>query len=95
MINANLSPKNERIDLRIPAAEKVLLEKAASYQHVGLTTFVMQAALPKARRIVDQAERLVLSVDEAQQVMDYLDHPPAPTAALMAAARRLARRGQE
>ena len=40
------------------------------------------------REVVDPAERIVLTERDTARVLDLLEKPPAPTAALLAAARR-------
>jgi uncharacterized protein (DUF1778 family) len=85
--------RDERLDLRMPAADKAVLEKAASHRHMNITSFVLAVALPEARKVLSEAEVLKLSAEDSDRVMAYLDQPPAPTPTLLAAAARLARRG--
>jgi uncharacterized protein (DUF1778 family) len=92
MATAEIS-RGERLDLRLPAADKALLERAASYRHMNITSFVLDIALPEARKVLSEADSIKLSMQDSERVMAYLDHPPAPTATLLAAAARLARRG--
>jgi uncharacterized protein (DUF1778 family) len=47
----------------------------------------MRAAVPAARAVVDRNERIVLSERDTTRVLELLDNPPKPTAALRAAAR--------
>lgn len=82
------APREERIELRATKEEKRLLTTAATYERLDLTSFVMRNALPVAREIVDQAERIVLSERDTERVLDLLENPPEPTPALMEAARR-------
>lgn len=84
--------RNDRIELRTTTAEKRLLAAAAAHERLDVTSFVMRAALPAARRIVDRAERIVLSDRDAERVLKLLDKPPKPTKVLVAAARRYAGR---
>jgi len=83
--------RDDRIDLRASREEKRLLAAAAAYQRLDLTTFVMRTALPVAEEVVAQHERLRLSARDSARVLELLDHPPKPTAALRAGARRLRR----
>jgi len=85
--------RDQRLDLRMPAADKAVLEKAASHRHMNITSFVLAVVLPEARRILSEAESVTLSGKDSERVMAYLDHPPAPTPTLLAAAARLAGRG--
>lgn len=81
--------KNSRVSLRIPAAEKALLMRAAALRQTNLTDFVVRASLEAAHATIDEAERLYLSERDSLAVLDLLEHPPEPNARLLAAARAL------
>jgi uncharacterized protein (DUF1778 family) len=85
--------RDDRIELRTTKEEKRLLAAAASYARLDVTSFIMRSALPAARKVVDRAERIVLSQRDTERVLKLLENPPKPTPALLAAARRRARRG--
>jgi uncharacterized protein (DUF1778 family) len=89
---ANTSTRDDRIELRTTREEKRLLASAAAYERLDVTSFIMRKVLPAAREIVDRAERIVLSERDTARVLKLLEHPPKPTAALLAAARRRARK---
>ena len=78
--------------MRTTKEEKRLLAAAASYERLDVTSFIMRNVLPTARDVVDRAERIVLSERDSKRVLELLENPPKPTAALMAAARRHAAR---
>ena len=78
----------ERIELRATKEEKQLLTKAAAHERLDVTAFVMRAALPAAREIVDRADRIVLSERDTLRVLNLLENPPNATPALAAAMRR-------
>ncbi len=80
--------RDDRIELRASREEKRLLAAAAAYERLDLTTFVMRAALPAAEEIMARHERLTLSARDSARVLELLENPPKPTAALRAAARR-------
>lgn len=80
--------RDERIELRATKEEKRLLTKAAAYERLDVTGFIMRKVLPTAREVIDRAERLVLSERDTVRVLELLEHPPKPTPALIAAARR-------
>lgn len=86
------APRQERIELRATREEKRLLAAAAAHERLDLTAFIMRNALPAARAVVDRAERIELSERDSERVLALLENPPAPTPALMAAARRRAAR---
>ena len=85
---ADSANRDDRIELRTTKEEKRLLAAAASYEQLDVTSFIMRNVLPTARDVVDRAERIVLSGRDSKRVLELLENPPKPTAALMAAARR-------
>lgn len=89
-MTANTETRGDRIELRATREEKRLLASAAAHERLDVTSFIMSKVLPAAREIVDRAERIVLSERDTARVLKLLEHPPKPTAALLAAARRRA-----
>ena len=85
---ATTAARDDRIELRATKEEKRLLAAAAAYERLDVTSFIMRAVLPAAREVVDRAERIVLTERDTVRVLELLEHPPKPTPALMAAARR-------
>ncbi|MFQ5971572.1 MAG: DUF1778 domain-containing protein [Alphaproteobacteria bacterium] len=79
--------RSDRIELRATAQEKSLLARAAAYERLDLTSFVMRAALPAAEKAVRKAERISLSRRDTRRVLDLLENPPKPTERLLKAAR--------
>lgn len=82
------SNRDDRIELRTTRNEKRLLTAAAAHERLDVTSFIMRAALPAARNVIQQAERISLSKRDSLRVLDLLENPPAPTPVLLAAARR-------
>ena len=80
--------RDDRIELRASREEKRVLAAAAAYERLDLTSFVMRSALPAAEEIVARHERITLSARDSARVLDLLEHPPKPTAALRTAAKR-------
>ena len=80
--------REDRIELRATKEEKRLLATAAAYERLDVTSFIMRNVLPSARKVVDRAERIVLSERDSERVLKLLENPPKPSAALLAAARR-------
>lgn len=85
---ATTAARDDRIELRATREEKRLLAAAAAYERLDVTSFIMRNVLPAAREVVDRAERIVLTERDTLRVLELLEHPPKPTPALMAAARR-------
>jgi uncharacterized protein (DUF1778 family) len=84
--------REDRIELRATKEEKRLLATAAAYERLDVTSFIMRNVLPTAREVVDRAERIVLSERDSRRVLELLENPPKPAAALIAAARRRVRK---
>jgi uncharacterized protein (DUF1778 family) len=80
--------RDDRIELRATKEEKRILVAAATQERLDVTSFIMRLALPAAREVVDQAERIVLSKRDSRRVLHLLENPPKPTQALLAAAKR-------
>lgn len=80
--------RSDRIELRATPEEKRVLAAAAAHERLDVTSFVMRTVLPAAREVVERAERIVLSARDSKRVLDLLENPPAPSPALLAAARR-------
>jgi len=84
--------RDDRIELRASTEEKRVLAAAAAYERLDLTTFVLRAALPAAEEVVARHERITLTARDSARVLELLEHPPKPSAALRAAARRRRKR---
>lgn len=80
--------RDDRIELRASREQKRILAAAAAYERLDLTSFVMRTALPAAEEIVARHERISLTARDSLRVLDLLEHPPKPTTALRAAAKR-------
>jgi uncharacterized protein (DUF1778 family) len=87
-MSTTATAREDRIELRATKEEKRLLASAAAYERLDVTSFIMRTVLPAARETVNRAERVALSERDTQRVLDLLENPPAPTPALLAAARR-------
>jgi uncharacterized protein (DUF1778 family) len=83
---------NQRMAVRIPAEEKELLVRAAAMEGTDLTGFVRRHSLKAAWDVIQAAERVKLSGRDSLRVLEVLEHPPAPNAKLVAAAKALAKR---
>lgn len=80
--------KQERLEARIPRAQKRLLERAARLRGTSLTDFVLASAQEAATKTIQDFEILRLC-DEARDIfINALMNPPVPNAALRAAADR-------
>ncbi|MCD4688092.1 MAG: DUF1778 domain-containing protein [Desulfuromonadaceae bacterium] len=82
-----MAAKTERITARVPENVHALLEKAAGLSGATMNQFVVQAAVDKAKKVVEDENIIRLSGESTRLFFEALEHPPAPTAKLLAAAR--------
>ncbi|WP_421934291.1 DUF1778 domain-containing protein [Phenylobacterium sp.] len=75
--------KKERIELRVAASAKDLIQRAMAVS--GLTAGDL--AYEGARRVLDEHERLVLTGADRDAFLDAVTNPPEPTDRLVAALR--------
>jgi len=80
-----MSESIERFDIRLPANAKRLLVEAAEVSGNTLTGLILNAALDKARDILQTHRHFTLSAAEWQAFVATLDAPPEPNPALKAA----------
>lgn len=78
----------ERMHLRLDSGSKRKLERAAAYEQVPVSRFVINNAVAAAERIIEARERVVLPATDWQAFQEALLNPPPPNPALKRAARR-------
>ena len=83
---------NKRMNLRILPEQKAVLARAAALARTDLTNFVTQAALREAESVIEEAERVRLSVRDSLLVLDLLENPPRLNKKLKAAISALPKR---
>ncbi len=83
------SPRQqERIGARVPAEIFRTLHRAAELSGATLNQFLVQAALKEAQAVIEREETLKLSRRDAELLLDLLEHPQPPNAALATAQAR-------
>ncbi len=73
---------NKRINLRVRPEQKAMLRRAAALRNMDLTDFVLQSALCEANKVIEEAERIMLSERDSLMVLKLLQKPPVPNAQL-------------
>lgn len=76
--------KKERIELRVAASAKELIQRAMAVS--GLTAGDL--AYEGARRVLDEHERMVLTGADREAFLKAVTNPPEPTDRLVTALRR-------
>lgn len=80
--------EKERITARVSSAIAETLQEAAELAGTTISNFVVQAALREAQRVIEREKAIYVSRNDAAMLLDLLDNPPAPNAALIKAFER-------
>jgi uncharacterized protein (DUF1778 family) len=80
--------ERERITARVSSSVAETLNEAAELAGTTLNSFVIQAALKEAQRVIDREKIIYLSSNDAAMMLDLLENPPPPNAALTRAFER-------
>lgn len=80
--------KRERLEARITAEQKALLQRAADLEGRSVTSFVVEHLMEAAEETVRKHERIGLSPEETMRFVAALLDPSEPAPALREAARR-------
>jgi uncharacterized protein (DUF1778 family) len=65
----------ERLETRVTAEQKSLIERAAALQGRSVTDFVLTSVQDAARRAIEEHSRLALSVRDSEAFVDALLNP--------------------
>jgi len=85
-------PRLERLEARLTARQKRLLQRAADLTGRSLSDFVISSAQEAALRAIRHHELVVLGAEDQRAFVQALLHPPAPSRRLRAAWRRYQQR---
>lgn len=85
---ANQETKRERIELRLPASRKALIQHAADLEGRSVSDFVLSVAQRAAEETIRAHEVLTLTVEESQHFLEVMENPPEPSDYLRTAATR-------
>lgn len=87
-----MSTKTDRLEMRLTAEQKELLERAAAISGQAVTGFALSHLLDTARDVIERHQRTALSLRDGRRFLELLEADATPAPALVAAARRRARR---
>jgi uncharacterized protein (DUF1778 family) len=74
--------KDDRLQVRLDAESKSVLQRAASYRRKTVSQFVLATALEEAEKVIRENEVVTLSGPDWKVFYDALTNPPPPNAAL-------------
>ncbi|MBR9977322.1 MAG: DUF1778 domain-containing protein [Bacteroidetes bacterium] len=80
--------KDRRIDLRLEAKQKAMLEAAATATGQSLMSFIVSNSLKVAQSVLREYRATELSLADSEKFMRMLENPAKPNKALLKAARR-------
>ena len=93
-VQNHMAIKTERLDMRLSAEHKELLERAAAITGQAVTSFAVSNLLEKAREVIEQHTRTVLGREDHERFLEILNSDDEPAPALLKAAERRARYGE-
>lgn len=88
----NARENSDRITNRVPQTIALKLQEAAELTGATLNQFMVQAALEKAEKIIEKEKTIHFSKNDAAMIINLLDNPSKPNAALLKAFERFKQR---
>jgi uncharacterized protein (DUF1778 family) len=83
-----MAKQSARLEARLPADVHKMLKRAAQIQGRTLTDFVVAAAHDAARRTIEEAQVIRLSIEDQRRIAEAILNPPPPNPALRRALQR-------
>ena len=80
--------RDQRLETRVTAEQKTLIERAAALQGRTVTDFVLTSVQEAARRAIEEHQQLELSVRDSQAFVEALLRPRPVNARLRQTIRR-------
>jgi uncharacterized protein (DUF1778 family) len=87
MVSSMRGRKRERVEARVSAEQKELIERAAQLRGCSLSEYLVRSAQDAAERDLRDYEVITLSARDSQIFIEALLNPQPANAALRAAAR--------
>jgi uncharacterized protein (DUF1778 family) len=79
--------KEARLVARATEDVQKMIQRAADYTGASMSQFLIDAAMDKARTIIEKTETLHLSMQGADALFDALENPPKANSKLLNAAK--------
>lgn len=73
-----MSARASRLDIRTTKQTKETIENAANFLGVTTSAFVVECAMERAVKILEQAQYIHLNEAESKHFIDLLENPPEP-----------------
>ncbi len=67
-----------RVDIRTTQSAKLVIENAADYLGVTISSFMLECAIEKAMQILQQAQIIELSAGDSEKFLAALENPIEP-----------------
>lgn len=80
--NMGITTRKERIDIRISLQDKKTIEKAAEYNNLSLSSYIVSVVLKQARLDLKDNETIVLNNSERDNFIKALSECNEPNQAL-------------
>lgn len=90
--NMKATEHSGRITNRVSQTIASKLQEAADLTGATLNQFMVQAALEKAEKVIEREKTIHFSINDAAMIINLLDNPSKPNAALMKAFERFKQR---
>ena len=88
---ARSARKNERLEVRVSAAQKALVQEAAALQGRTVSEFVASSVQQAAEQAIREHKVITLTAEDSRAFAEALLAPPAPNERLRALAERYRR----
>jgi uncharacterized protein (DUF1778 family) len=75
---ASTITRSEKLDLRLTAEAKRVLQSAANVVHQSVSEFVLQSAMARAEETLPDRTRFGLNAEQWTAFLHALDAPPRP-----------------
>lgn len=87
-MSTNADAKSGRLQIRCDETAKRRIERAAAYERVTVSEFVVESALERAGRVIEENDHQTLSEPDWDLFYAALTRPPKPNKNLRNAFRR-------
>jgi len=73
-----MSTRASRLDIRTTPKAKEIIENAAHFLGVTTSAFILECAMERAAKVLEQAQTIHLNKSESQRFLELLENPPEP-----------------